>query len=532
MTAPPPPALGALAPLRQPVFRMLWLVWVGANMAMSMNDVAAGWMMTELTHSAAWVALVSTAATLPMFLFGIPSGALADMLDRRRWLAATQIWASGVATILALVALAGWLTPPMLLALVFLNGVTMAMRWPVFSAIVPSVVPKEQLPAALAMSGVAMNLPRIVGPMIAGAMLGWLGSASVFALNAAITATTFFVLLRWEAPRRKQQALPGERFFGAIRVGVQHVAASPRLRVTLLHIGLIMFQAACLSVLPLVVKSWPGAGAGSYAALLAASGVGAIAMALVFPRVRDRISRNAAIRIGRLTHSVAAISIVFAPNLWLALPGMAVTGASIMLSANTLSVATQLALPDWVRARGIAIYQTVMMGSTALGAMLWGAVAQYTDVQSSVLLASAFGVVCAGLGRRWAVHPPKLDAHEPASIGAPPEVAIPVSQDEVPGMVTIEYQIDPANVAEFETVMRATRLARRRQGVLSWGLFRDMAQPGRFVEYFVDENWTEHLRRLERFTAGDAELRERRLALHVGDQPPRVERYLSSALDH
>ena len=195
--APP----SSLAPLKGPVFRMLWLAWLAANVTMWMNDVAAAWLMTTLTDSAVMVALVQAASTLPVFVLGLPSGALADIVDRRRYFAVTQLWVACVALLLCLASLAGVLSAPLLLALTFANGIGLAMRWPVFAAIVPELVPRHELPAALALNGVAMNMSRVIGPVLAGALLAGAGSAAVFALNAVLAIVAFVLILRWKSQR-------------------------------------------------------------------------------------------------------------------------------------------------------------------------------------------------------------------------------------------------------------------------------------------------------------------------------------------
>jgi MFS family permease len=522
---------GALAPMRIAVFRMLWLAWLAANVSLWMHDVAAAWMMTSLTSSPALVALVQTASTMPMFLLGVPSGALADIVDRRRYFAATQLWAATIAVVLVVVSLAGVLSAPLLLALTFLNGITMAMRWPVFSAIVPSLVPRPMLSSALALNGVAMNLPRIVGPALAGTLLAALGSAAVFTFNAALSIFAFVVIVRWRA-ERKESALPGERFVGAMRTGLQYARQAPRLQVALVRITLFMLQVAGLMALtPLVAKRLPDGGAGAYSAMLAATGVGGIGIVFFLARLRGRIGRDRAVRLGTLLHALAATSVVFAPNLWLTLPGMLLAGAAVLMTANSITVSAQLALPDWVRARGMALYQMALMGGAAAGAALWGQVAAATNVRDTVLMAAAFGMLVALLTRRLSVEHPNPEEFERVAAPLPyAEPAIQIRPDDGPVMVTIEYQIDPARAAEFAEVMQLTRRARLRQGALSWGLFRDANAPGRYVEYFVDETWLEHQRRLERFTAGDAGLRERRLAFHVGEQPPAVRRLVGETL--
>jgi MFS family permease len=506
---------------------MLWLAWLTANLTMWMNDVAAAWLMTSLTSSPVMVALVSTASTLPVFVLGLASGALADIVDRRRYFAGTQIWVSANALVLALLSLAGLLNPPLLLALTFTNGVGLAMRWPVFAAIVPEIVRRPQLPAALALNGVAMNLSRVAGPMFAGALLAALGSAAVFVLNAALAALASVLILRWRA-QRHDSTLPGERFVGAVRVGVQHVAQSPRMRVVLLRVFLFFFQATALTaLLPLVARHMHAGGPGLFTALLASMGCGAIIAALSLSRWRHRLGRDGFVRWGTLSHAVLSCVVVFAPTPWIALPAMAVVGMAWLSTANTLTVSAQLALPNWVRARGMSIYQMALMGGSAAGSIVWGQVAGAAGIRAAVVGAALLGVALLAPLRRWSVEGGEDEDHSPADPLAAVTPAIEFDPDEGPLMVTVEYQIDPARAAEFAEVMQLTRRARLRQGVLSWGLFRDTAVPGRYVEYFLDESWTEHLRRLARFTAADAGLRERRLSFHIGAEPPRVQRYLA-----
>jgi MFS family permease len=531
MTAPdasPPPT--AFAPLRGPVFRMLWLAWLAANITMWMNDVAAAWLMTSLTDSVVMVALVQAASTLPVFVLGLPSGALADIVDRRRYFAVTQLWVASVAVVLCGLSLADMLSAPLLLALTFANGIGMAMRWPVFAAIVPEVVPRHDLPAALALNGVAMNMSRVIGPVVAGALLAGAGSYVVFLLNAALSVVAFVLILRWRSQRRVS-ALPGERFVGAMRVGLQHVMQSPRMRNVMIRIFLFFLQSTSLTaLLPLVARGIHAGGAGTFTLLLAAMGAGAIVAALSLSRLRGRIGRDQFVVLGTLTHAVMAVTVVLSPTLWLAVPAMAVAGMAWIVTANSLTVAAQMALPNWVRARGMSIYQMALMGGSAAGAALWGQVAGLTSVPASIIAAAVAGTLVLLVTRRLSVEGGEDEDLTPARPGSPVPAPVFESPPEAgPVMVTIEYQIEPQRTDAFHAVMQETRRARLRQGALSWGLFRDTAVAGRYIEYFLDESWIEHLRRQERFTAADVGLRERRLAFHVGADPPRVQRYLAES---
>lgn len=516
------------APLFQPVFRKLWGVWLIANTCMWMNDVAAAWLMTSLTTSPVMVALVQTAATLPVFLLGLPSGAMADIVDRRRFFMVTQFWIAGTASILCLAILSGVINPTLLLVLTFANGIGLAMRWPVYSAIVPELVPRSQLPSALALNGVGMNASRIVGPIIAGMLIASAGTAWVFVLNAVLSVVAGLVVLTWRR-ESKPSALPGERFLGAIRVGVQYVRQSPRMRTALLHVFLFFAQStALLALLPLIAMRMPGGSAGTYTLLLASMGAGAILSATLIPRWRRTYSHDDIVRRGSWAQAGTMVVVAFAPNIWIALPAMVVTGIAWLTVANTLSVAAQLSLPDWVRARGMSTYQMALMGGSAIGAALWGQVATLTDVRTSLIVAAVTGTVAL-----WAIRGRRLEDSATEDLTPSHRLKAPVpawqfDPHDGPVLTTVEYRIDPARESEFRLVMQETQRRRLSRGALSWELFRDTADPGRYIEYMIDESWLEHLRHFDRLTYSDELLRDRRHSLHIGDAPPLVTRSIAA----
>ena len=522
---PDPPRIGALTPLKLPVFRMLWSTWLIANICMWMNDVAAAWMMTTLTTSPIWVALVQTASTLPVFLLGLPSGALADILDRRRWLVATQFWLAGVAIVLCAAVALGWMNAPLLLALTFANGIGLALRWPVFSAIVPELVPRPMLPAALGLNGIAMNASRIIGPLVAGALIASFGSLWVFVLNAVMSVASGFIVLRW---RREHTPNPlgREKLVSAMRVGVQFVRQSQRMRAVLTRISIFFFHStALLALLPLLARGLKGGDAGTFTLLLAAMGAGAIIAVLYLPRLRQGYERDQLVLRGTVVQSVATAVMAVAPNVWVAVPAMMFGGAAWITVANSLSVSAQLALPDWVRARGMSTYQMAIMGSTAIGAALWGQVATIGTLQASLYTAAVSGTLLMLLALRYVRDHGTDDDVSPAHAGwstAPAHQA--PSEGRI--VITIQYLIDPARAAAFHLVMQQTRRTRLSEGAIGWELLHDITQPERYVEQIVDESWTEHLRRFNRATAADLALRERRLAFHIGDDPPVVTRYV------
>ena len=505
---------------------MLWGTWLAANICMWMSDVASAWLMTSLTSSPMMVALVQSASTLPVFLLGLPSGALADILDRRRYFIITQFWVAAVALLLCATILSGAMTAPLLLALTFANGVGLAMRWPVFAAIVPELVPRPQLPSALALNGVAMNASRIIGPLVAGAIIASAGSAYVFVLNAVLSLISGFVIMRW---RREHVPSPlgRERLVSAMRVGVQFVRQSARLRAVLLRVALFFFHStALLALLPLVARGL-GGGAGTFTLLLASMGSGAIAVVFFLPRLRLALSRDALVLGGMGLQSVATAVVALAPNVYVAATAMLLAGAAWITTANTLSVSAQLALPDWVRARGMSIFQMAIMGASASGAAVWGQVATLSSVPISMLVAAVTGVV-AILTTHWLLRDRSIEEDlTPSSVFQAPRAEAPPLSGHV--RVTIDYQIDPQRATEFLALMQESRRSRLRQGALAWELLRDIAVPGRYIEQITDESWTEHLRRFDRVTTGDVALRDRKLAFHLGETPPVITRCVLEA---
>jgi MFS family permease/quinol monooxygenase YgiN len=503
---------------------LLWGTWLIANICMWMNDVAAAWMMTSLTDSPIWVALVQTASTLPVFMLGLPSGAMADILDRRRYFIVTQFWLAGTAVILSVTVVMGLMSAPLLLALTFANGIGLAMRWPVFSALIPEIVPRHQLPVALALNGVAMNASRIVGPLLAGALIASAGTAYVFMLNAVLSVLSGFVIMQW---RREHVPSPlgREKLLSAMRVGMQFVRQSAPLRSVFVRVGLFFFHStALLALLPLLARGLAGGGAGTFTLLLASMGAGAITLVLILPRVRQSLAGKRMVIVGTLLQASATAVMAVAPNVYVAVPAMFVGGMAWLATANTLSVSAQMALPDWVRARGMSMYQMAIMGGSALGAALWGQVATVSSLKVSLLTAAATGALAMLLAQRLMPDHGIEEDLTPSRAFKAPITDAPPNPGQV--AVTIEYRIDPSRRDAFLQLMQESRRSRLRQGALSWDLMQDIADPGRFLEQIVDESWTEHLRRFDRITAADVDLRDRKLAFHLPTAPPAVTRYV------
>jgi MFS family permease len=429
--------------------------------------------------------------------------------------------------VLYAVSVTGQLGPELLLLLVFANGIGLAIRWPVYAAIVPELIPREQLGSALALNGVAVNICRVAGPLIAGGLIASAGTEYVFALNLLLALACATALFRWKRPDKPPSVLPGERFIGAMRLGIMYVRESRRMKDALVVTFSFFFHAtALIALLPLVAKRL-GGGAGTYAMLLACLGMGAIVAVAQLPWMRARWSRDGVALRGSILQSACTAIVAFAPSSWIAAPAMVIGGYAWIAVANSVTISAQLSLPNWVRARGMSIYQMAIMGGTAAGALAWGQIAERTSVPASLAICSLSLLAALALTRGRVLEGPAEEDHTPTHPWDEPVPARPLEADEGPVMVTVEYQVDPARTGEFEAIMAETRSARLRHGAVSWGLFEDLERPGRFVEYFAAESWADYLRRFDRFTAADEALQARRHAFHLGGGKPAVSRFIA-----
>ena len=518
------------APLKNKVFAMLWLAWMTSNICMWMNDVAASWMMTSLSSSATQIALIQTMSNLPVFLLGLPSGAFADILNRKKYFMVTQLWIALNAAVLCFMTFTNSLNAPLLLFLTFTNGIGLAMRWPVFAAIVPDLVVREQLPAALALNGVAMNASRIIGPLIAGALIASAGTEYVFALNMILSLACTVLIWRWKYTSNVSP-LPGERFLGAIRVGIQYVKSSMRMRAVLLRVFIFFVQSSALmALLPVIAKDHFNGDAKTFTLLLSCLGFGAIVAASQLPRLRHRYDRNQLVPIAQILQAITAIGVVLAPSLWLAAIMMMFSGGFWILTANSLSIAAQLTLPSWIRARGMSIFQMSLMGGSAIGAAIWGKLTTHTSVTVSVICGSVFGIIAVLLTKHLKLEGGSEEDMTPVCPIEHPTPDRNIALDAGPVMISLEYKINPQNIHEFKEVMIRSRDARLRQGAMSWSLFEDAEKEGMMVENFVFETWADYLRRFDRFTTNDLNLQEERFKFHEGVKTPKIIRRIASTL--
>jgi MFS family permease len=489
---------------------MLWIAVLASNVGTWMQTVGAQWLVVHESDAARWVSLVQTATTLPVLLLALPSGTLADTFDRRRLLLTVQVMLLGAGTALTVLTVLDRMPPGLLLVFTFLLGVGQALTLPTWQAVIPEIVPRDELPSASALGAVNTNLARSAGPAVAGLLVAHIGSAAVFGLNALSFAIFAVALLVWRRPPRTG-ASHAERFGPALRAGERYARYSPVVRGLLVRVVLFVLPGSVIwGLLPLVAHQELGMGASGYGVLLAALGVGAIAGALLMPRMRALISANRLVVAAGLIYGGALIVIVLVPNRFAVTAVLVAAGLAWMTQVSRMNASLQLFLPNWVRARGFGLYQVVFAGGQAVGALLWGQVTEWTDLRTTYLIAAA--VMLAGTATViWLpMHEEDGADRSPAIYWAEPHLMLQPHLDEGPVLVTAVYRVAEENHEAFTEAMKAVRGSRLRTGATRWGLFRDGAEPGKFVEVYQVPTWEEHLRQHEgRLTGSDEQAEEK-----------------------
>ena len=502
------------------MFRAIWIATVVSNLGTWMHLVAASWLMTSITASAALVALVQTAQSVPAFVLALPGGALADVVDRRRMVIAAQGWQLVVAAGLGVVTLADATTPGLLLAFTAALGVGTALGLPVFWAITPEIVPRELLPSAISLNSAAFTVAQALGPGLGGLLVAALGPGEVFLLNAASFLALLAAIASWRRPA-PVSTLPPEHVAGAIRTGVRYVANARPFQVVLLR---VLTHAACFSALPallvVVARTELDLGAGGYGALYGCFGAGGAAGALLLPWLRSRMSTDRLVAVGAVAFALPVVALATLDTPEPLFPLMFLAGLGSMTVLSSFNVAVQSLLPGWVRGRGLALYILTFQAAMAGGAALWGAIAAGSGVGTALLAAAVAMVALHLLGWLAGARLALADRVDTAPGGwTEPEHLIHPDPEDGPVLIEIEYRIGQEDTPEFLAAMRELRRIRRRDGAMQWSLYQDLADPERHVEAFLVTSWVEHERARERAVRSDRGPIERVLALHRGNAP-------------
>jgi MFS family permease len=507
------------AAFRHPVFVVIWTATLVSNVGGWMYSAASGWLMTSLNPDPFVVALVQTATTLPVFLFALPAGALADIFDKRKFLIMFEVLNTALCAVYAAMVGFGLATPDNLLLFTFLIGAAGALTLPAWQSIVPQLVPKEDLTSAVAANSVGVNISRALGPALGGAAIAGLGIVSPFWINAISNLAVVGALLWWR-PNSSKTALPAERVGGAIEAGLRYARHSPVLRATLIRAAaFFLFASTYWALLPLLARTQIASGPELYGILLGAIGAGAVGGAFVMPWMRAKFGPELLVTSGMLGTAITLALYGLAHDVITALVASLLAGVSWIAVLATLAVSAQVSLPDWVRGRGLALYTTVFFGCLTIGSAVWGKIAAVLGLPAAHFLA-AFGVLAAiPLTWRWKLQAGAGLDLTPSMHWPAPITSYPIQHDRGPVLVTVEYRIRPKDRQEFLQVLEQLGYERRRDGAYRWGVFEDAAVEGRIVENFLVASWMEHLRQHQRVTNADRRVQECVERFHLDDEP-------------
>ncbi len=505
----------------EPAFAVIWVASTIAMIGIAMYDTASGWLMTMLDLNPLDVSLVHAAANLPMFLFTLPAGAIADIVNPRRLIIAVSCAAAALIALFAGLVSFKLASPALLLLTTFLLSAAWALNSPAWLSILPNLVSKADLPGAMAAHGVGYNLSRTIGPALSGFVIVNFGVSMPFWAFVAANLVVIAALLWWRGPCKETGSLPAERLNSAVRTGIRHATNNRLLRATLVRtLAVYPFAAAYWGLLPLIARR-TGNGAEHYGLLLSMISAGAIFGSIGQRALRDRIDLDWMVALGTIGTAVALAVFSWSQDFWVVLAACFCAGTAWVVILTSLYVSAQNVLPDWVRGRGLAIFLTVIFGTTTVSSAAWGQVAARYGLSEALFL-SAVGILVA-IPASW---PWKLQRSEAVDLSPslhwdPPRSAEDIANDRGPVLVKIEYRIDPQDRTRFLRALDELGEERRRDGAFAWGVFEDMSEFGRFEEGYLIESWLElkHLR--ERVTNEDRVLEDEISEMLI--QPPRIE---------
>jgi MFS family permease len=513
----------AFSPFLHQTFAVLWCATVVSNIGTWMQSAAVGWYMTILDPHPFIVSLVRVASSLPMFLLAIPAGALGDIVDRRKLIIVIQVVVTLLVLAFVIMIRMALVTPYLLLAFVFVATSAAALIMPVWQSIVPQLVPKALLQPAVALNSVGVNVSRAVGPALAGVIIAGWGIAAPFWLNAFSNVGVIAALFRW---RQKESGairnFPPEKFLMAMGAGLRYARHNHPLRATQIRaLGFFVFASAYWALLPLVARDQVAGGSALYGILLGAIGIGAVAGAIVLPLFKRLLGPDRLVDAGSGGTAIALLLFALAKNSELALVASLIAGVSWIAVLATLNISAQVSLPEWVRSRGLSIYNTVMFGSMTFGGAIWGKIAEWDGLPAAHIVAALGVLIAAALSWRSKLETGAALDLTPSNPWSAPSTAQAVKPDRGPVLVTIEYHIHPKDRDDFISAVAHLAGERRRDGAFAWDIYEDPTRSDRFVECFLLASWAEHLRQHERVTEADRKMQALVNRFQI-EGPPRV----------
>lgn len=511
------------APFKHRVFLVLWVAGLISNIGTWIFNVTSGWLMTGLTDSPLMVSLIQASTALPIFLFALPGGAFGDIFDRRKVLLYVQSMLAVVLLIFAILLYMKIINAWLLLFFTFLTGVGTAFSMPSWQATIPRLVPREALSSAIALNGINMNIARAIGPALGGIILLIFGAILAVIIDAVSYLVVVLALLWWRVNTKTKTTIPRERVMSAMKAGIRFCIHSKPLVATLIRsFVFFLFASAYWALLPLIAKDILHGGPGLYGILFGAIGVGAVGGAFLLPFMKNTVGPNVTVILGTLGTSLAVLLFALESSPLQGIFASLMAGCSWIMVVVNLSVSAQVALPDWVRSRGLAMVQVVFFGGMALGSVLWGQLAGLLGLKIALEISALLAIIALVCVWRWKLYQGEYHDYSPSHHWAEPKPAYELAPNRGLVLITIEYHIAVENRDLFVKRMRHLGKIRKRDGAIFWGIFEDIEKPGRYTEIYVDESWIAHLRKHERVSYADRVIEEKVKALHIGAEAPKV----------
>jgi MFS family permease len=514
--------------LRNPVFCRLWFATLLSGTFVSSQDVVATWLMHDLGASAFLLSLMATAASAPFFLFTLPAGAIADIVNRPVIVSAV-LWQAAWSVILAFGAFSGVFVPGAVLACIFALGIGLAFGAPVWGAVVPDIVSKDELPSAITLGGVQLNLSGIVGPALGGFLLPLLGAPVVISLNAMAFVLVALVVLQWK-PRQTAATRLRENFTESFISSLRYARNSQRMKVILFRNVLFSLVISVIpALLPVIAIRACACSAAQLGLIFACVGVGSLVGAVfVLPYLRARVSPNTITSISMATMVVVLLAMAFTREVPPLMVSTTFAGVAWALAGSELWVAGQRVMPGWVRGRMNAFLIMLGQGSMAIGALLWATGVANIGLDLTFAAASAIGLVVLAFGHYYSIDFAAEVQVEEAPLDYEHNVAVVPEHDEGPITITIDYVIESEHREKFRVLMQDVQAACRRNGAFECRLDESLDQPGLFrLEYHLS-TWAEHLRQRMRMTVDETKVYKQAWNLHAGDSEPIVRHFRST----
>ena len=522
-----PPSL--FTPFTYKLFQAIWLASLVSNVGTWMQNVAGVWLVTTLTTSALLVALMQTATSMPAFLLSLPSGAIGDLIDRRRLLLATQSFMAVVALGLGAFTLFGHISAFEVLGFTFLLGMGAAVNGPIWQTVTTELVPRPVLPFAITLNGVSNNIARAIGPALGGLIIAYYSPGWVFMLNGVSFVGTFIVVYRWQRPPTMLNG-PAEHFAGALRAGLRYVQYSPAIYAVLVRCFAFSFGASAMwALLSVVVARQLHLSSGTYGVMLSWLGAGAVTGAFLMGRAGHRLSFNQRVLLGSAVFIGTNLSLALVRGEYWLFPVMFLSGMAWLISMTSFSTTVQLHVPKWVQARVVSVYMLVFQAGMSLGSIVWGELADRLSVQTALLIAAGWVLASLALALPFPMRQADNLDLAPGESWSDPALARDevIDPDDGPVVVMIEYQVPLADQPAFRLAAeRLTRL-RLRDGALRAGVFTDVSCPTCITELFYVATWGEHERQHHRFTREDQVVEAEVRRFHTGPEAPRVTHFLA-----